>query len=86
MKYGIKRLAKIEKQIEQKLKRQAKRYDKDYLRQMVHFDVKQLPVLEGQSSQHGRDYLFIAIDDYFRELFATIMPDKTQHSAKRLLE
>ncbi len=86
LKYGIKRLAKIEKHTEQKLKRQAKRYNKDYPGQMVHFDVKRLPVLEGQSSQHQRDYLFIAIDDYSKELFAAIMPDKTQHSAKRFLE
>lgn len=86
LKYGIKRLAKIERVIEERLKRQAKRYNKDYPGQMIHFDVKRLPVLEGQSSQHHREYLFIAIDDYSRELFAAIMPDKTQYSAKRFLE
>ena len=86
LKYGIKRLAKIEKKVEEKLKRQAKRYNKDYPGQMVHFDVKRLPVLKGQSSQHHREYLFVAIDDYSRELFAAIMPDKTQYSAKRFLE
>ena len=86
LKYGIKRLKKIECKIEERLKRKANRYNKDYPGQMVHFDVKRLPVLEGQSSQHQREYLFIAIDDFSRELFAAIMSDKTQYSAKRFLE
>jgi len=38
-----------------------------------------LPLLEGQSAQAQRDYLFIAIDDFSRELFAAILPDKTQY-------
>ena len=53
---------------------------------MIHFDVKRLPVLKGQSSKCHREYLFVAIDDYSRELFAAIMPDKTQYSAKHFLE
>jgi len=53
---------------------------------MVHFDCKRLPLLEGQLAQARRDYLFIAIDDFSRELFAAILPDKTQYSSKRFLE
>ncbi len=79
LKYGIKRLNKIEHEIEERLKKQAKRYNKDYPGQMVHFDCKRLPLLEGQSAQAQRDYLFIAIDDFSRELFAAILPDKTQY-------
>ena len=86
LKYGIKRLAKIEHTIEERLKNQAKRYNKDYPGQMVHFDCKRLPLLEGQFAQTQRDYLFIAIDDFSRELFAAILPDKTQYSSKRFLE
>jgi len=86
LKYGIKRLAKIEHQIEERLKRQAKRYNKDYPGQMLHGDTKRLPLLEGQSTQAQREYLFVAIDDFSRELFAAILPDKTQHSAQRFLE
>lgn len=86
LKYGIKRLSKIEKEIEDRLKRQAKRYNKDYPGQMLHGDTKRLPLLEGQSTQTQREYLFIDIDDFSRELFAAIMPDKTQYSAKRFLE
>jgi len=73
LKYGIKRLNKIEHEIEERLKKQAKRYNKDYPGQMVHFDCKRLPLLEGQSVQAQRDYLFIAIDDFSRELFAVIL-------------
>jgi transposase InsO family protein len=84
--YGIKRLSKIEHAIEERLKRQAKRYNKDYPGQMLHGDTKRLPLLEGQSTQDQREYLFIAIDDFSRELYAAILPDKTQYSATRFLE
>lgn len=86
LKYGIKRLSKIEHEIEERLKKQAKRYNKDYPGQMLHVDCKRLPLLKGESFQAKKEYLFIAIDDFSRELFAAILPDKTQYSAKRFLE
>jgi hypothetical protein len=43
--YGIKWLAKTEAEIEANLKRQAKRYNKDYPGQMLHGDTKRLPLL-----------------------------------------
>lgn len=64
LRYGIKRLSKIEKQIEERLKKQAKRYNKDYPGQMLHGDTKRLPLLEGQKSLERREYLFVAIDDF----------------------
>ena len=87
LKYGIRRLAKIEKTIEERLKRQAKRYNKDYPGQMFHGDTKGLPHLQGQSTKtERREYLFVAIDDYSRELYSAILPDKTQLSAKGFLK
>jgi transposase InsO family protein len=86
LKYGIKRLSKIEKEIESRLKVQAKRYNKDYPGQMLHVDTKRLPLLKGESSFGRREYLFVAIDDFSRELYAAILPDKTQASAKVSLE
>lgn len=86
LEYGIKRLSKIEKQIEEKLKKQAKRYNKKYPGEMLHFDTKRLPLLAGESSKGTREYLFVAIDDYSRELYAAILPDKTQHSSERFLK
>ena len=86
IKYGLRRLAKIEKSIEERLKNKAKRYNKDYPGQMLHGDTKRLPLLEGQSATDRREYLFVAIDDYSRELFAAILPDKTQTSSARFLE
>jgi len=35
-----------------------------------------LPLLEGEKPTEIHEYLFIAIDDYSRELFAVILPDK----------
>ena len=86
VKYGLRRLAKIEKSIEERLKKQAKRYNKDYPGQMMHGDTKRLPLLEGQKTTAQREYLFVAIDDYSRELFAAILPDKTQDSSARFLD
>lgn len=81
--YAVKRLEKIEKAIEERLKRRAKRYNKDYPGQMIHCDTKRLPLLEGRRTNEKREYLFVAIDDFSRELFAAILPDKTRHSAKK---
>lgn len=85
IRYGLKRLSKIEKDIQEKLKKQAKRYNKKYPGEMVHFDTKRLPLLEGESPKETREYLFVGIDDFSRELFAAILPDKTQYSSEKFL-
>jgi transposase InsO family protein len=81
--YGLKRLAKVEQAIQERLKRAAKRYNKSSPGELVHFDTQRLPLLKGQSASAPRDYLLVAIDDFSRELHAEILPDKTQHSAAR---
>ena len=43
----MKRLAKVERSIQEKLKRQAKRYNKSYPGELVHLDTKRLPLLKG---------------------------------------
>ena len=83
--YGLKRLAKVEYAIQERLKREAKRYNKSYPGELVHFDTKRLPLLKGQSPTQPREYLFVAIDDFSRELYADIVPDKTQDSAAHFL-
>ena len=81
----MKRLAKVERDIQEKLKRQAKRYNKSYPGELVHLDTKRLPLLKGQKATDKRDYLFVAIDDFSRELYAAILPDKTADSAAKFL-
>ncbi|WP_187790225.1 DDE-type integrase/transposase/recombinase, partial [Salmonella sp. S127_66822] len=81
LQYGLKRLAKVEQTIQERLKREAKRYNKSYPGELVHLDTKRLPLLKGQSANEPREYLFVAIDDFSRELYADIFPDKTQYSA-----
>ena len=85
LKYGLKRLAKIERSIELKLKREARRYNKSYPGELVHFDTKRLPLIKGENQTLPREYLFVAIDDFSRELYAGIFPDKTQYSAELFL-
>jgi len=68
LEYGLKRLSKIEKQIEEKLKKKAKRYNKKYPGEMIHMDVKRLPLLRGESPANTHEYLFIGIDDFSREI------------------
>jgi transposase InsO family protein len=84
--YGLKRLAKVEKELEKKLKEKAKRYHKQYPGEMLHVDTKRLPILTGESPHKAREYLFVAVDDYSRELYAAILPDKTQFSAEACLK
>lgn len=56
--YGLKRLAKVERELEEKLKKEAKRYNKEYPGEMVHFDTKRLPLLKGETPSLAREYLF----------------------------
>jgi len=53
---------------------------------MLHGDTKRLPLLEGESAFGRREYLFVGIDDFSRELYAAILSDKTQNSARAFLE
>lgn len=84
--YGLKRLAKVEVSIQLKLKQQAKRYNKSYSGELFHVDSKRLPLLKGQTNVQPREYIFVGIDDYSRELYAAIFPDKTQDSAAEFLQ
>ena len=85
-KYGMRRLAKVEISIERKKKLEARRYNKQYPGELVHFDTKRLPLLKGETKDKPREYLFVAIDDFSRELYAGIFPDKTQMSAADFLQ
>lgn len=86
VRYGIKRLAKVEATLERRKKAEAKRYHKSYPGEMMHFDTKRLPLLQNERKDQPRDYLFVAIDDFSRELYAAIRPDKTQVSATAFLD
>lgn len=86
LEYGLKRLAKVEKRLEEKRKRQSRRYEKNYPGQLLHRDTKRLPLLEGETKRDGHEYLFVAVDDFSRELYVGIYPDKTQHSAADFLQ
>jgi hypothetical protein len=79
-------LSKIEEAIEARLKRQGRRYNRDYPGQMLHVDTKRLPVLEGETALGRREYLFVSIDDFYRELYAAILPDKTRNFSRAFLE
>lgn len=87
--YGLKKLARTEIRIGEKLRRRAhklKRYEKAIPGEMVHLDTKRLPLLRGEAVVQPREYLFVAIDDHSRWLFADIFPDKTSYSAAIFLE
>ena len=86
LQYGLKRLAKVEAALEKKLKVQARRYNKQYPGEMVHGDTVRLPLIEGESAFAQREYLYVGVDDFSRELYAAILPDKTQYSAASFLE
>jgi hypothetical protein len=85
LKYGLKRLAKVERELEKKRKKEARRYNKSYPGELMHFDSKRLPLIKGEEQTLPREYLFVAIDDHSRELYAGIFPDKTQYSAELFL-
>ena len=44
---------------------------------MIHRDRKRLSLLGGQGEAEFREYIFEAIDDFIRGLYAAVMSDKT---------
>lgn len=86
LEYGMKHLGKIEQSIQDKLARKARRYEKDYPGELMHLDTKRLPLLHGETKLNGHEYLFVAIDDYSRELYAGIYPDKSMLSSSDFLD
>lgn len=84
--YGLSKLSKTEKKALGELAKKASRYEKDYPGEMVHFDSKKLPRIQGEEYWIRREYLFVAIDDYSRFLFADILPNKTMESAGIFME
>lgn len=84
LEYGLKRLATTEKKVAQRLakrERRLNRYRKDRPGEMVHFDSAMMPRMAGEAVQTPREYLYVAIDDHSRFLFADILPDQTSWSA-----
>ena len=86
LQYGIKRLARVEAALEQKLKARALRYHKNYPGEMMHSDTTELPMLEGEKLTEKPETLYIAIDDYSRELYGAILQDGTQYSSTTFLK
>lgn len=86
LEYGLKRLSKVEDALEKKLKNEAKRYNKSYPGEMLHSDNTLLPKLKGNIPLSKPERLFVAIDDFSRELYAAILPDKTQFSSATFLK
>lgn len=87
--YGLRTLSETEKRIERRLvarERRNNRYEKQMPGEMVHFDTKRLPLLWGEAITQPREYLFVAVDDYSRWMYADIFPDKTSYSAAIFLE
>src|SRR5262245_3040360 len=86
LEYGLKRLAKVEAQLEKRLKAEAKRYNKQYPGQMMHSDNTELPMLTGETIKDKPETLYVAIDDFSRELYAAILPDQTQYASAAFLK
>ena len=84
--YGLKHLAKAEKIALGKLAKRIHRYEKDYPGEMVHIDSKSLRRTKHESSRAKSECLFVAIDDYSRQLFADILPKKNMENAAIFLE
>lgn len=83
---ALKRLDKIEKKIQKRLARDRIRYVKDHPGQLIHIDTKKLPKLTGETDESSKEYLYVAIDDATRYLYAAVMPDKTDETAAAFLE
>ncbi len=87
--FGLRRIGKTEAKLALRLanrEHRLKRYERNTPGELVHLDTKRLPLLRGEAAVQPREYLFVAIDDHSRWLFADIFPDKTSYSAAIFLE
>lgn len=82
LQYWLKRIGKIEEKIIARKNAEARRYNKEYPWEMAHMDTKALRRLKWQMNT---EYLFVMVDDYSRELYASIQKDKTQVSSTEAL-
>ncbi len=87
--WGLKRISKTIRVLAEKEARKARRlnrYERTVPGELVHLDTKRLPLLIGEAVIQPREYLFVAVDDFSRDLYADIFPDKTSYSAAIFLE
>lgn len=86
LKYGLKKINKTELRAKQMLEKRARRYEKKYPGEMMHFDTKSLN--RARMHRHGQksECLYIGIDDRSRHLFAKIMKGKNQYYSADFLE
>lgn len=83
---GLRHLEQVEERINKKLSRDRMRYVREHPGELVHIDTKKLPKLEGETIADGKEYLYVAIDDATRFLYAAVLPDKTDETARDFLE
>ncbi len=83
--YGLRNLSLREKQIRGKLAKQGRRYEKHYPGEMVHFDTKKLRRAKKDWKIRS-EVLYVAIDDYSRQLFADIFPRRDAETSALFLE
>jgi transposase InsO family protein len=83
---GLKYIHQVSVKISRKIERQRMLYNREHLGELVHFDTKKLPKLEGETIKDGKEYVFVAIDDCSRWVYAAVMPDKTDDSAASFLD
>jgi transposase InsO family protein len=91
--YGLKRLAKTERLIANKIAKREKRlrrYEKAIPGEMVHGDTKRLPNIYVPGTYRKiaikSVVLFVWIDDHSRWLLADLLPDRTMWSSNIFLE
>jgi transposase-like protein len=83
---GLKYIDTISAKISKKVERKRMLYNREHLGELIHIDTKKLPKLEGETMAHGKEYLYVAIDDCSRWVYAAVMPDKTDESAASFLD
>lgn len=72
------------KPIEEKLRKRARRYINS-IREKCPILTQNNSLISSESPKETREYLFVGINDFSRELFAAILPDKAQYSSEAFL-
>jgi len=83
---GLQYVDRLAEKIKRKVERKRMLYTREHLGELVHIDTKKLPKLTGETRADSKEYLFVAVDDCSRWVYAAVMEDKSDESAAAFLD
>lgn len=83
---GLQYVDEVATKIQRRVERKRMLYTREHLGELIHIDTKKLPKLTNETVKDPKEYLFVAVDDCSRWVYAAVMNDKSDESAAEFLD